>query len=69
MVLNLKKLSLSLNEGLFLTEPGAEAGAELGIRFRGEVVGNLGEKRRHGLCNYAQMSKIHINLNMYCTNF
>ena len=52
MLLNLKKLSLSLNEGLFLMEPGAKAGAEQGIGFRGDVVGNLGKESGHGLCNF-----------------
>lgn len=29
-------------------EPGAEAGAEWGMGFRGEVEGNLGKKKGHG---------------------
>lgn len=48
-LLNLKKPSLSLNEGLFLMEPGAEAGAGQGMGLRGEVEGNLEERRWNGL--------------------
>lgn len=43
-LLNLKKPSLSLRDGLFLTEPWAFAGDGQGIGFKGEVDGNLGEK-------------------------
>lgn len=41
-LLNLK----SLNEGLFFKEPGVDALAGHGIGLRGEVEGNLGEKKR-----------------------
>lgn len=41
IVLNLKRPSLSLSEGLFLMEQGALAGAGQGTGFRGDVEGNL----------------------------
>lgn len=47
-VLNLKNPSLSEKDDLFLAEPRALAGE--GMRFRGEVDGNLWRKRGHPSC-------------------
>lgn len=44
ILLNLKKLSLSLNEGLFLMVPEVAAGAGQGMGFRGELEGNLNNR-------------------------
>jgi len=45
MLLNLKKPSLTLREGLLLTELEPEAGAGPGMGFRGDVEGNLWGKK------------------------
>lgn len=68
ILLNLKKASLSLNDGLFLMELGALAGAGQGIGFRGEVEGNLGKKRGHKLYNFTWgLTLVNISLYTYFT--
>lgn len=47
---NLKKLSLSLKDGLFLMELEAAAGGGQGIGFSGEVEGNLEEDVNSQIC-------------------
>lgn len=65
ILLNLKKASLSLNDGLFLMELGALAGAAQGMGFRGEAEGNLGKKRGHKLYNFTWRSTVDISLYTY----
>lgn len=69
IVLNLKRPSLSLSEGLFLMEQGALAGAGQGTGFRGDVEGNLGGKEWFKLYNFTCGSPVKKLFNKYFTVF